>query len=452
MIFLNRWTLASLLVILAAITYGVAQNGGQGNVASDDSSLTDSHAEPVPQDLEGTYESLIRQAQAEAKNNQFKQALLNLEGIPTNSQHFALAQQVKDEFSQSLLQRANDKYQKGDIQTALAMLDAVAPSSSSSPQAKKLQKDWGEQGEQFELAQAAIAKKDWSNALKSLDQLKGTPIFQSAQVQQLLRLANNKLGQPDKTITRTAVAKMPASTGSVMTAQVSTEPATVGSEIDNALAVDVKSAAIAAAQPKQISVSTVPIPATTSNKTVAKVPTPTSEIVAISPVSEKEQTLDATEKTEAQIVKPIDGMTSHRAFSARAREPLATIPLEDKPSSIQERMAAFDQLRANIPQEGTTPTTVQTTTVMTAFSPFNSLPRPKDIDNISRQLGNAVTLSTFTDSLLRNHALLISPAFNTTRAMTINSRATKVSDASTTVRVNSSDLLGGMAGSQDNSI
>lgn len=451
MILLNRWTLASLLVILAAITYGVTQNGGQGNVASDDSSLTDSHAEPVPQDLEGTYESLIRQAQAQAKNDQFKQAILNLEGVPKNSQHFALAQQVKDEFSQSLLQRANDKYQKGDIQIALAMLGAVAPSSTSASQAKKLQKDWGQQGEQFEIARTAIAKKDWSNALKSLDQLKGTPIFQSAQVQQLLQLANDQLGQPDKTITRTAVARMPASTDSVVTAQVSTEPVTEGNEIDNALAVDVKSAAIASAQPKQISVSTVPIPATTSNKTVAKVPTPASEIVAIGTVSEKKQTLDTTEKTEAQIVKPIDAVTLHRAFSTMAWEPLVTIPVEDKPSSIQERMAAFDQLRASVPQEGTTPTTVQTTTVMTAFSPFNSLPQPKDIDNISRQLGNAVTLSTFTDSLLRNRPLLISPAFNTTRAMTINSRATKVSDAST-VRVDSSDLLGGMAGSQDDSI
>ncbi|MEX0271564.1 hypothetical protein AB3R30_20800 [Leptolyngbyaceae cyanobacterium UHCC 1019] len=450
MILLNRWTLASLLVILAAITYGVTQNDGQGNVASNDISLTDSPG-PVPQDLEDRYESLIGQAQTEAKNNQFKQAILNLEGIPKNSQHFAHAQQVKDEFSQSLLQHANDKYQKGDIQTALAMLDAVAPSSTSSSQAKKLQKDWGEQGEQFEMVRTAIAKKDWHSALKSLDRLKGMPIFQSAQVQQLLQLATDHLGQPDKITTRTAVARMPASTDSVVTAQVSTEPATVGSETDNALAVDVKPAAISSAQPKQILVSTVPIPATAPIKTVATVPTPASETVAIVPVSEKEQTLGATEKIKVQTVKSIDGMTSHRAFSTMAREQFTTIPIEDKPSSIQERMAAFDQLRASVTQEGTTPTTMQTTTVMTAFSPFDSLPQPKDIDNVSRHLGNAVTLSTFTDSLLRNRPLLISPAFNTTRAMTINSRAPKVSDAST-VRVDSSDLLGGMAGSQDDSI
>ncbi len=300
MIFLNRWTLASLLVILAAITYGVAQNGKQRNVASQDSSITDSHAEPVPQDLEGTYESLIEQAQAQAKNNQFKQALLNLEGIPTNSQHFALAQQVKDEFSQSLLQRANDKYQKGDIQTALAMLGAVAPSSSSSPQAKKLQKDWGEQGEQFELAQAAIAKEDWSHALKSLDQLKGTPVFQSAQVQQILQLATSRLGQLDRTTTRAIVARMPTSTDSVVTAQVSTEPVTEGNEIDNALAVDVKPDAIASAQPKQISVSSIPTPATAPIKTVATVDTPTSKATAIVSVLEKEQNLGTMEKQKCK--------------------------------------------------------------------------------------------------------------------------------------------------------
>ena len=443
MILLNRWTLASLLVILAAITYGVTQNGGQENVASNDISLTDS-PEPVPQDLEDSYEALIGQAQAEAKNDRFKQAILNLEGVPKNSQHFALAQQVKDEFSQSLLQRANDKYQKGDIQTALAMLGAVAPSSTSASQAKKLQKDWGEQGERFEIARTAIAKKDWSNALKSLDQLKGTPIFQSAQVQQLLQLATNQLGQPDKITIKTAIARMPASTNSVVTAQVSAESVTEGNKIDNALVVDVKQNEIAAAQPTQVLVSTVPIPATTFNKTAATVNTPASEATVMIPVLKKEQTLGTTEKTELQTMKSVNGMNSYQTSSATTQEPVAKSPVKDKPSSIQEQIVAFDQLKTNVPQEGTTPATVQTTTVITMLSPFNSLPYSKDTDNISPQLGSTTTLSTFTDPLLKNRPLLISPAFNTTKAMRINSRAAKVSDASSTVRVHRSDLPKGM--------
>lgn len=393
MILLNRWTLASLLVILAAITYGVTQNGGQENVASNDISLTDS-PEPVPQDLEDSYESLIGQAQAQAKNDQFKQAILNLEGVPKNSQHFALAQQVKDEFSQSLLRRANDKYQKGDIQTALTMLDAVAPSSTSSAQAKKLQKDWGEQGEQFEMARTAIAKKDWSNALKSLDQLKGTPIFQSAQVQQLLQLANDQLGQPDKITTKTAVARMPASTDSVVTAQVSTEPATVGSEIDNALAVDVKSAAIAAPEPKQMPVSSIATPLSAPVKVIATAPKPVSE----DPVSQPQETV----------------VNSNADVGS---------------SVIQERMAAFDQLKESLLQEETTPVAVQKSTVMMVFHPFESL-EDSGLNN-SQRLGSGVTMRDFTEPLLNNLPWDSHILNNSVKVIVLNNELTRVPTNST---------------------
>ncbi len=153
-----------------------------------------------------------------------------------------------------------------------------------------------------------------------------------------------------------------------------------------------------------------------------------------------------------QTVKPVDEMSPYQASSATAQKPVATIPVEYKQSLIQERMAAFDQLKASVLQEGTTPTAVQTMAVIAEFSPLDSLPQTKDTDNVSPQLGNAVTLGTFTDPLLRNHTLLISPTFNTTRAMTINSRAAKVSDASSTVRISRSDLLEGMTSRQNDSI
>ena len=127
---LNRWTLLSLTVLVVG-TYGLTQRAGQDDTKMDERAMA-SRAAIVPEEMEGTYQSLIEQAKIDAQNGHLKEAVLKLEGVPKNSQHSSVAEQLTEETAHALMQRAGNKYQQADLRTALLMLNAV-PVSSQTP-------------------------------------------------------------------------------------------------------------------------------------------------------------------------------------------------------------------------------------------------------------------------------------------------------------------------------
>lgn len=437
MIRLNRWTLLSLTVLVVA-TYGLTRRVGQDDTKMDESAMT-SHAAIVPEEMEGTYQSLIEQAKIDAQNGHLKEAVLKLEGVPKNSQHSSVAEQLTEETAHALMQRAGNKYQQADLRTALLMLNAVPVSSQNSTQAKALQTEWTAQAKQLSLAQGAAEKHDWNSTIKAIEELKGTPLFQNEHVQALLQMADSKVSTPNVG-KRVAVAMLPAQmmvdTSEIATAAMnSVKPENTAND---ALTVAEQTSATTVAEapssdrPNPVALMPAMASSTQANRVKAlqaKSPAKVSQAGGGKAAATPE-----TQPTAILTAMATEGQPNGSGEVAPVGEPnrlaLLLNPVSESESQNQKNVT-FVQLEANglaaleqVPLEGIDLTTAFVPTGLDTLTGYGDS-APKAVSFIS----------VFSDALLREKRLGNSPE-STTRAM--------LPVPTGTVRVARQDLIGGV--------
>ncbi|HEY9700187.1 MAG TPA: hypothetical protein V6D10_23235 [Trichocoleus sp.] len=158
-------------------------------------------------EMEATYGSLIKQAQEMANRDQLPAAVSLVMGIPKNSKHCTMAQQLQENWSQELLRLAKDSYQQADLSRSLVLLRAIPVASSQYGYAAELQRRWYEQSLILKQAMSARKTKNWQGVVNRIQQLSGTPLYQTLAAQELLQQAMLKQFEPDETLMKLATAE-----------------------------------------------------------------------------------------------------------------------------------------------------------------------------------------------------------------------------------------------------
>jgi len=164
----------------------------------------------LPKQMEAVYEDALTQAQTLASQNQLTEAIRIVAGIPSNSRHYAMAQQLQEDWSRELLRQATNECQQANVTKAVALLKAIPAGSPLYRRANQLQHNWNQQAQMLNQAITANKKGDWQAAIDAIEALETSPMFHSLRVQELLQQAMIKLYEPDAQLLQIATADLPA--------------------------------------------------------------------------------------------------------------------------------------------------------------------------------------------------------------------------------------------------
>lgn len=163
----------------------------------------------LPKNVEDLYNNLLQQAQTSASRDQFAEATTTLAGIPKNSRHYEIAQQLQADWSRELLRQATNQWQQAQVKTAISTLNAIPSTSQINDRKLELRQRWKQQAIALEQALAAKEVRNWQGAINALKALEGSPIYHSLTVQELLQQSMAKLYEPDQTFLQIATADLP---------------------------------------------------------------------------------------------------------------------------------------------------------------------------------------------------------------------------------------------------
>jgi hypothetical protein len=164
----------------------------------------------LPNNMETVYSNLLKQAQTLASRDQLEQAIATTVGIPKNSQSYGAAQQLQEDWSRELLRRATVYCQQAQVKTALSILNAIPSTSQLSDRVAELRQRWGQQAVSLNQAIAAKEAGNWQEAIRAVDSLEGSLMYNSLPVQELLQQAVTSLYEPDRTMLQIATADLPS--------------------------------------------------------------------------------------------------------------------------------------------------------------------------------------------------------------------------------------------------
>ncbi|KAM3108020.1 hypothetical protein [Phormidesmis sp. 146-33] len=163
----------------------------------------------LPAHMESMYADLLNEAQSAASRDQLTEAVKLIAGIPKNSRHHELAQQLEDDWSRELVRQATTRFQQADVMAAMALLETIPNTSQWHDRVTELRDRWSQQAKVYDRAIAAKSGRNWQGAIDSIKQLEGSPIYNSLPVQELLQQAMTKLYEPDATLVQIAAADTP---------------------------------------------------------------------------------------------------------------------------------------------------------------------------------------------------------------------------------------------------
>ncbi|NJR39758.1 MAG: hypothetical protein HC781_14215 [Leptolyngbyaceae cyanobacterium CSU_1_4] len=109
----------------------------------------------LPPPMQTTEHSILERAKTSANSDRLKQAINLADTLPTTSEYYATAQQLREVWARELLQRAINKYVQADLPTALKMLAAIPPNTSSAGQSMQLATLWQQEKSVTQLASQA---------------------------------------------------------------------------------------------------------------------------------------------------------------------------------------------------------------------------------------------------------------------------------------------------------
>jgi len=163
----------------------------------------DRRSNKLPNTVEAVYSSLLEQAQILANRNQPATAIHKVAAIPTNSQHFKVAQQLQEDWSRELLREAKSECQQARVVKAISMLNDI-PSVRLQTRVIELRQRWQQQNVLLNRAIAAKNTKNWQGVITAIKTLEETPLYNSLLVQEMLQQATTKLYEPDATMLQVA--------------------------------------------------------------------------------------------------------------------------------------------------------------------------------------------------------------------------------------------------------
>lgn len=167
------------------------------------------HYGKLPKEVETNYAEVINQAQSAASRDRYTAAIETISGIPKNSQHYELAQQLEEDWSQELFRQASNHFQQAEVAKSIALINKIPDTSHWHTRAVELKQRWTEQGKLMNQALAAQSAKDWQRTIQTLKALEGSPLYNSLPVQDLLQRAMVNLYEPDPSLLEIAVEDVP---------------------------------------------------------------------------------------------------------------------------------------------------------------------------------------------------------------------------------------------------
>lgn len=170
---------------------------------------SDRTSDRLPDKMESVYSDLVSQAQALVDRNQLTQAVDLVAGIPKNSQHYGMAQQLQEDWSRELLRQATSECRQGHVDKALLLLNTVPSQSQLHDRITELKQRWGNQDKLLQQAIALRQSGDWQGVIDTIKALEGAPMYQSLVVQGLLQQAMNQLYKPDAAMLQVAMEDLP---------------------------------------------------------------------------------------------------------------------------------------------------------------------------------------------------------------------------------------------------
>ncbi len=166
-------------------------------------------SDKLPSEMESVYADLLNQAQAAASRDQLTEALNTVAGIPKNSQHYELMQQLQEDWSQELMRQATNHIQQAEVAPAIALLNSIPETSQWHDRGAELRQRWSQQAKLLNQAVAAKSAEDWQGVIDATKSLEGSPLYNSLPVQELLQQAMTKRYEPDAALLKIATADAP---------------------------------------------------------------------------------------------------------------------------------------------------------------------------------------------------------------------------------------------------
>lgn len=167
------------------------------------------HSDQLPKEVETTYAELLNRAQAAASRDQLTTAVEVVAGIPKNSQHYEVAQQLEEDWSKELVQQATNRFQQADVKTSIALLDKIPETSQWHDRGTELKQQWKQQAQLLSQAKSAKTAQDWQKTINAIKALEGTPLYNSLPVQELLQQAMINRYEPDPVLLQIAIEDIP---------------------------------------------------------------------------------------------------------------------------------------------------------------------------------------------------------------------------------------------------
>jgi hypothetical protein len=176
----------------------------------------------------------LEQAKQLAAAQKFDSALTSIKQIPANSSVYNESQKLSGQWSEQIIAQATPRYQKGDFKSAIALLEAIPPTSPTHAKAQTLvvtwKKDWQIAETQFNAAQLALKSNKPEAVLEAVNKIpkiafwqnKVKPIVDDAKTR-LARNSQPAIANPsntspapaNSTSTDPASARIPDSTANV---------------------------------------------------------------------------------------------------------------------------------------------------------------------------------------------------------------------------------------------
>ncbi|MGG6265467.1 hypothetical protein ACQ4M3_05615 [Leptolyngbya sp. AN03gr2] len=358
----------------------------------------------VPAQIEAVYEDAIAQAEQAAKRQQFDRAIEIADGIPTNSRHSQTAQQLRESWSQALLQQANAEYRKGNVQAAIAKLQPISQFNPLASQAASLRTTWRTEAQQLDQVTKAIAAKNWTQALQAIEPLRGTELFNTPRVQALFNQAITNA------FNTTAVAQLsapPPITNSITPVPIQiTQPAapTITPPTLRAVAIPAEGALEASVPRSSATVATAPIP-------VPSLPVPNSSSTTLPP--------PPAPISVATSNSPSSPIPSRAATTASSQaESSTSTPVESQQPAIESpevvTQTAPSGNEAPSPQAAITPTVSTERDSVETKPPVQSVPIPVPSPQQSIAQGNTDRTQPELERLQLNQASPSTSAIPTT--------------------------------------
>ena len=216
---MNRWLVSSGAIVSSAMALYSWTNPSAFNLTLL-SAQPDSDSKPLPREIEGLYDRLLVKARSVATHDQIAEAINTVAGIPKNSRSYGEAQQLQEDWTQELLQRASSQYKRANVRMAIWMLKAIPPTSQRHDRATELQQRWAKEWTTLRQASAAKKQGDWKSVMSSLTSLKDSMLYQSSPAQEMLQQATANLYSTDKTLVQ--ISTVPINNSAVVPAMPST--------------------------------------------------------------------------------------------------------------------------------------------------------------------------------------------------------------------------------------